>query len=285
MASDGWDQLTTARLILASLVAVAHSIGIFGHPFGLVSDDAMILFGHVAKFSVLAFFLISGLVIGRSLIKRSVLGDWMLPHFMMARFLRIYPPLLFSVALCAVLDVTLRYLGLNHYTGPATNLVRDSFSYLDSWQDIKSSLLSFGFRGGLTGSSNGPLWSLTLEMQAYVFVGLAAQIIVARSVSLKVVSAVALVYALRVRGLDGLNGYHFACFGCFAAGAGLSFLPLRFPKLLPVVTLDFSYSLYILHFPIILSPPQPAQRGLFLCQQGAFHGQNHCIFQETLGSV
>lgn len=30
---------------------------------------------------------------------------------------------------------------------------------------------------------------------------------------------------------------------------------------------------------------EPALCGLFLCQQGAFHGQNQCIFQETLGSV
>lgn len=252
MSNDGWDQLSTVRLILASIVAVGHAVGIFGYPFGLISETGLALAGYAAEFAVLSFFLISGMVIGRSLIRRVNEGDRLFLAFFKARLLRIYPPLIASVVLTGAFALILRVLHLDHYTGPASNLMRDSFSYLDNWPDVWKALITFGFRGGLGGSSNGPLWSLALEMQAYVFVGLVAQIIVAGSWSVRIASAVLLALALRARGLHGLEIYHYICFGCFAVGVGLSFLPIRFPKVLPVVTLDFSYSLYILHFPIML---------------------------------
>lgn len=252
MRSDGWGQFDTVRLVLAAVVAVGHTSEIFLNPFVEVPTAVWLITGALAQGAVLAFFLISGLVIGRSLVRSAKHGDLMFFSFMKKRFARIYPPLLFSVALAAFLAWVLTHLHLEHYSGPATRITRNSFSYLANWPDVQSALLSFGFRGGLTGSSNGPLWSLALEMQAYVFAGLVAQIIAARTILVKVASVVVLIIALRMRGLHGLDFYQFACFGLFAAGIGVSFLPLRFPNVLPVVRLDFSYSLYILHFPITL---------------------------------
>lgn len=39
MEDNGWKQLDTLRLILASIVAVGHAVGIFAHPFAAVSPQ------------------------------------------------------------------------------------------------------------------------------------------------------------------------------------------------------------------------------------------------------
>jgi peptidoglycan/LPS O-acetylase OafA/YrhL len=250
MRPDGWDQLDTARLILASIVAVGHAIEVFAIPFGLL--PSLDIFAWSSEFAVLAFFVISGLVIGRSLIVSSKNGDWLFLGFMKRRFRRIYPPLLFSVVLTASAALVLRQFALDHYSGAAPEPARVSFSYLDNWYEIAKSLATFGFRGDLSASSNGPLWSLALEMQAYVVAGLVAQAIAARSKWVMAASVIAVPVMLRARGAQLPDFYHFACFGCFVCGIALSFLPIRFPRLIPNVSIDFSYSLYILHFPIML---------------------------------
>src|SRR6266568_4997036 len=97
MKADGWDQLDTIRLILASIVVVDHAAGIFGRPFALVSTEVSDWLAFGAEWAVYLFFLISGLVIGRSLIRMSGNGDSLFLDFMRRRIARIYPPLLFSV--------------------------------------------------------------------------------------------------------------------------------------------------------------------------------------------
>src|ERR1700720_2535241 len=97
MKTSGWDQLDTMRLILASIVAVGHAIEVFAIPFGLL--PSLDVFAWASEFAVLAFFAISGLVIGRSLTSSSKKGDWLFLSFMKRRVRRIYPPLLFSVVL------------------------------------------------------------------------------------------------------------------------------------------------------------------------------------------
>jgi peptidoglycan/LPS O-acetylase OafA/YrhL len=250
MRKDGWDQLDMARLILASIVAVGHAIEIFAIPFGLL--PSMDLFAWASEFAVLAFFAISGLVIGRSLIQSSGSGDWLFLNFMKRRLRRIYPPLLFSVVLTASVAVVLSQIGLDRYAGAALEPARTEFSYLQNWYEIVKALATFGFRGDLSASSNGPLWSLALEMQAYVVAGLTAQAFAARSKWVVAVSVIAIPIVLRARGAQLPDLYHFACFGCFACGIAASFFPIRFPRVVPIVSIDFSYSLYILHFPIML---------------------------------
>lgn len=249
--NDGWNQLDTVRLILAAIVAVGHAVGIFAHPFGFASEWLNETLSDASIFAVLAFFLISGLVIGRSLQRLSKKSDLIITSFMWRRFLRIYPPLLFSVVLCVGLAEILHATGMDHYRGNAEP-VRTGFSYLENFRDVVIALMTFGFRGGLTGSSNGPLWSLALEMQAYVFAGLAVQIWVARAWEWKAVTAIILVVALRKRGALDLDLYHWGCFALFALGLALSRANLKFPHILPIVKIDFSYSLYILHFPLML---------------------------------
>lgn len=249
---DGWKQLDTVRLILASIVAIGHAVGIFARPFGAVSPLINDGLSQASEVAVALFFLTSGLVIGRSLISKSRNGDRLFLVFMWRRFARIYPPLLFSVALTVSMALILRALGLDHYLGTTQGLTRDSFSYLDNIKDVERALLTFGFRGGFTGSSNGPLWSLALEMQAYVVVGLFAQAFYSRRVSITVLCLAGVAFAIRAREGAALNELSIICFGLFALGVLLNIAKPTFPKLLPVVPIDFSYSLYILHFPIML---------------------------------
>ena len=164
-------------------------------------------------------------------------------------------------ALTASAALVLRQFGLDQYSGVASEPARVSFSYLDNWYEIAKALVSFGFRGDLSASSNGPLWSLGLEMQAYVVAGLVAQAIAARSKWVMAASVVAVPIMLRARGAQLPDLYHLECFGCFALGIAMSFFPIRFPRFLPIMPIDFSYSLYILHFPIMLFI-------FFICCQG-----------------
>jgi peptidoglycan/LPS O-acetylase OafA/YrhL len=252
MQDDGWKQLDTLRLILASVVAIDHAIGIFAHPFGAVSEPIDDSLSFASEVAVGIFFLTSGLVIGRSLITKTAYADRLFVVFMERRFSRIYPPLLFSVALTASMALLLRSVNLDHYNGPAHDLTRDSFSYLEDIGDVEKALLTFGFRGGLTGSSNGPLWSLALEMQAYVIVGLVAQALYSSKIWIKIICPIGVAIAIRARGTSLPNELSLICFGLFALGVLLNLFRPTFPKILPVVPVDFSYSLYILHFPIML---------------------------------
>ena len=108
-------------------------------------------------------------------------------------------------------------------------------------------------------------------MQAYVVAGLVAQAISARSKWIRAASVIAVPVMLRARGAQLPDLYHFACFGCFAFGIAMSFFPIRFPRLVPVVSIDFSYSLYILHFPIILFI-------FFICCQGEAPSNSRLIW-------
>jgi peptidoglycan/LPS O-acetylase OafA/YrhL len=171
---------------------------------------------------------------------------------MLRRLRRIYPPLLLSIIICIATGYSLRALGLDQYSGPATPY-RTSFSYLDYLPEIAKSIASFGFRGSLHGSSNGPLWSLVIEMQAYVFAGLIAQAIVARSTLVRIVTLVAIVVAVRARGLQWPADYELTGFACFAAGAAASLAGTRLPRLVPSIQFECSYSLYIFHFPVFLA--------------------------------
>jgi peptidoglycan/LPS O-acetylase OafA/YrhL len=252
MQDDGWKQLDTLRLILALVVAVGHVVQLFAHPFGVVTEAIYNTLSFASEVAVGIFFLTSGLVIGRSLVSKSAYGDRLFLVYMERRVSRIYPPLLFSVLLTALMAFLLKSFHLDHYVGTAHNLARESFSYLESLGDVERALLTFGFRGGLTGSSNGPLWSMTLEMQAYVVVGLLAQALYSRNSWLRIASLTGAAIAIGARGTEMPNELSLICFGLFALGVFLNLLKPTFPKMLPILPVDFSYSLYILHFPIML---------------------------------
>jgi peptidoglycan/LPS O-acetylase OafA/YrhL len=302
-----WAQLDTLRLILAGIVFCGHFHQVFIASVVGSASLAFAVFGFLARAAVLGFFVLSGLVICRSLILKSDDPDTLLLEFTSRRAARILPPLLASVALVFVLGLILQSTGLARYTGFASLPARDSYDYHLAW--VRDSLLSFGFRGDLTGLANGPLWSLALELQLYAIAGLAFQTWHSRSVWHGMPAACCLWVALRHTDIGncGID----LCYGSFGLGMavyaaqlyrrgremllllasfalsaclGLMFLaPASIAmldasafwlsaqtavvsafaalvvwlvgserSLLPVFSTDFSYSLYIFHFPILL---------------------------------
>jgi peptidoglycan/LPS O-acetylase OafA/YrhL len=66
--TSGWKQLDTARLLLSLIVVVAHANYVFMTPLGYTA--AFPIMEWMARYAVLAFLVLSGLVIGRSLALR-----------------------------------------------------------------------------------------------------------------------------------------------------------------------------------------------------------------------
>jgi peptidoglycan/LPS O-acetylase OafA/YrhL len=242
---SGWKQLDTVRLILAAVVVASHAYYVFITPLGYVVLAPVAEW--MARYAVLCFFVISGLVIGRTLRSR---GDGFMPY-MIRRVGRIYPPLIASIVLVVAIADVLSLAGVP--AGPLTDAgpMVNSFSY--DLGRIALSLATFGFRGWLGSEANAALWSLVIEMRCYVVAGLLARVVLARALSGKVMSGVALAVALAVLATDPMLDSVFAiCYAAFAFGLVLSLVVEGIPRLLPAVRVDISYSLYIVHQPVML---------------------------------
>ena len=243
--ASGWKQLDTARLILSSIVVASHVFYFFLTPLGYVTFAPVMEW--MARYAVLCFFVLSGLVIGRTL---DVRHDGFVP-FMIRRVGRIYPPLIASVVLVMAIDNVLRTCGV-----PAQGLANagpmiNSFSY--DLRAIALSLATFGFGGWLSSEANAALWSLVIEMRCYVVAGLLAQIVRSSTPAGKAIAAIALFGAIGILATDRLLSPLFAlCYVTFAFGLLLSRVVKRIPRLLPEIHVDISYSLYIIHQPIML---------------------------------
>jgi len=243
--ASGWKQLDAVRLILAAVVVVSHAYYVFITPLGYVVLAPVAEW--MARYAVLCFFAISGLVIGRTLRSRS---DGFVPY-MIRRLGRIYPPLIVSIVLVVAIAHALRWAGVP--AGPLADAgpMVNSFSY--DLGSVALSLATFGFRGWLASEANVALWSLVLEMRCYVVAGLLARIVLSRTLAGKTVSAMALVATLAMVATDPMLDSVFAiCYAAFAFGLVLSLVVGRIPRLLPEVRVDISYSLYIFHQPVML---------------------------------
>jgi len=244
-ATTGWKQLDTARLCLALLVVAAHANYIFITPLGYTASFPITEW--MARYAVLGFFVLSGLVIGRSLVQRR---DGFVP-FLIRRIGRIYPPLILSFVLLIAIDHVLRAAGIPTRTLPNAGPMTSSYSY-----DPPSAALclaTFGFRGWLASEANGALWSLVIEMRCYVVAGLLAQVAFSRSRAGKIGWSAALLGAVGLLARDPrLDPLITICYAAFAFGLLLNLAVKRIPPVLPVVRLDISYSLYIVHAPVML---------------------------------
>ena len=243
--ASGWKQLDTVRLILAAVVVISHAYYVFITPLGYVVLAPVAEW--MARYAVLCFFVISGLVIGRTLRSR---GDGFAPY-MIRRVGRIYPPLIANIILVVAIAHALRGAGVP--AGPLADAgpMVNSFSY--DLGRTALSLATFGFLGWLGSEANAALWSLVIEMRCYVVAGLLAQMILSRTYAGKAASAVALFAALAMVVTDPMLDAVFAiCYAAFAFGLVLSLVVVRIPRLLPEVRVDISYSLYIVHQPVML---------------------------------
>lgn len=162
-----------ARGVAALFVCIDHSYGFFLEPhFGPAAVYSRYI-ALAANQSVMVFFAISGFLITKSILANIERNTIFSPReFFFARIARIYPPLVFSVALTCLLYWVTQGLGLPGSSGHPYQigtfpLMREMFVV-----SAKDPLLSLVMCNGLL-LANGPLWTLCIEWWIYVTIGLA----------------------------------------------------------------------------------------------------------------
>ena len=171
--SPGFDAL---RLVLAFLVLVSHTwpLGGFGdEPRSPLAPTYLTLGG----FAVAGFFAMSGLLVGRSAVRRP------LGAFARARVLRIVPGYATAVIVTALPVAGLAWL---HEHGELAGFVDASpegpFGYIGRWllfgtdmvhgvQDVFTSSTPYGLASG-SSFVNGSLWTLPYEVRCYLVIGM-----------------------------------------------------------------------------------------------------------------
>lgn len=243
--------LDALRGFLSLVVVIAHVCQVFVQP---VSGPSVFL-GWAARIAVLCFFGLSGYVIAMSLHANRRRG-FQIGAYAMARVRRIVPPLLAVILLTAVAQIVLMMLGADYM--PIAKAARAAFGSNPSEQLL--ALVSLTLAGDLTGMGlNGPLWSLAYEIQLYVIAGLCALIAWAKPYIKALAAALLLLYVFHISVWVAFD-LQALCFVCFALGAAATALGTS-----TLTALDgwlrgsfiasagqYSYTLYIGHFPLLL---------------------------------
>ena len=173
--SGGFDVL---RLILAFLVLISHTwvLGGFGREPGSPFGPEILTLG---GFAVGGFFALSGMLVGRSALRRSP------SRFARARVARVLPAYWTALVLSALVAGTLGwlhdhgrvtgYIGLQA-GGPLLYVARNALlpiQFFHASNDVFTSSTPYGVA---TGGSwiNGSLWTLPYEIRCYIVIALVA---------------------------------------------------------------------------------------------------------------
>ena len=165
------------RALAALTVMIGHVRALFFVPFGQVSHPTIIArafyfitgFGHQA---VMVFFVLSGLLVGRSCVAAVKDNRWTWGHYLLRRLTRLYVVLLPALLLTVAWDEW--GIRLFRATGVYSALPSDSFILP---QSIIHNLSWSIFAGNIAFlmtvvvpplGSNGPLWSLSNEFWYYI---------------------------------------------------------------------------------------------------------------------
>jgi len=164
------------RGLSAYIVLIGHFWQVFFAPI-YNNEFIHLLLGSLARYAVLVFFVLSGFLIALSIDKNISKhnGIFNTYQYFRSRFLRIYPPLIFSILLVIGIGCVISFFDLHgnrSYQLPSDigTVARPSYSY--TIVEIVYTLLqtqSFSKGGYLF--VNGPLWSLTYEVGFYYLVG------------------------------------------------------------------------------------------------------------------
>jgi peptidoglycan/LPS O-acetylase OafA/YrhL len=163
-----FDHLASVRGLAALVVLFSHLVQIhFLRFFGL--DTPVHVASSVAsEYAVVVFFILSGYLIAHSLegnIERH--GRLRLGVYMAARIARLYPPMLFAVALSLSVYLCMGWFEMPGRDGPL-RLAGDLYSARDQVHiragEVVGALLML--QGML--DINGPLWSLYMEAKLYI---------------------------------------------------------------------------------------------------------------------
>lgn len=213
---DSW------RGILSLFVGIGHGITIFFYP--LYGSDNLVMYcaTALAHVAVVAFFVLSGFLISYSLINGSRYaksGTVGAKRYLISRFSRIYPPLIFSFLICYGVKYFLQFFNLpgfeeSFFLEGDKSLVREYFrfgryeviDYLLMW---KSTMLVV----------NGPLWSLIIEWWLYIFALGIAGIYFSKKLFVKLIYVVVTIFGLyKLFDVNSFAGHYLAMWllGLFA---------------------------------------------------------------------
>ena len=165
--------LDLVRGIASCLVLAAHILQLFLYPFLPKGAVLSSVSNHLAVFSVLIFFVLSGYLITGSLIqnyrRNGEIDEW---QFLRARIERIVPPFLAAILLTLCAAVVIRWLGMPAVEPSLRAGVHVSIGLagqLKAKAVIPTALLSNGLiPGSSTIPCNLALWSLSIEVWLYV---------------------------------------------------------------------------------------------------------------------
>lgn len=164
--------LEGARGFAAFLVFLAHINQWLIQPLTGLETTHRYVLSTCSHLSVLVFFTLSGYVIGQSLLanirRNGLLNDG---EFIRNRIIRIVPPFLFAFLLSVLVSVVIQAFGL--YGSRGFQLPGDLYSPRGTIAlDWKSTLATLFLSNGVIPNSqtiptNGPLWSLAIEVWLY----------------------------------------------------------------------------------------------------------------------
>ncbi len=169
------ESLDGMRGLAAILVFVAHFDQFYNLPAKGIDSTWANVVGHIASYSVMAFFVLSGYVITHSIYKNHTSSNcyrFNIGSFLISRISRIYPPFIFSL----ILSIAVYYIvtvfelhGSSSYK-TATDLYVSRDKITLEWQNYLWNLIMLPrFIPGLeTISINGPLWSIFYEWWMYI---------------------------------------------------------------------------------------------------------------------
>jgi peptidoglycan/LPS O-acetylase OafA/YrhL len=187
-----------------------------------------LLYGNhtLAIAAVIVFFVLSGYLVGGSVIRSMRKGSFSWNKYLFQRLTRLWTVLLPALLLCAILDICGKYLLQSqqniYHIGPIAETLP---SHLTLCAFFGSALFVQGIATGYFGTNN-PLWSLSYEFWFYIFFPLLVTALMAsKRKSVRVYSGFLLLVLVTACGWK-IGAY----FLIWLLGAGLAIVPLRLPS-------------------------------------------------------
>jgi peptidoglycan/LPS O-acetylase OafA/YrhL len=207
----GNERFDVGRGLAALVVFGAHINQFFVWRFFQANSLPEMVSGWAARAGVLLFFLLSGLLITRSIISNIKRNGCFDPvDYLLNRLARLYPPFLFALVLTVAIVCIVDHFDLPGSTGALGTVRPNGITY-----DYRELVHSLFLVEGMT-QANGPLWTLYIEVRFYLAAMGIAMIVRSQSSASKVLGTALVLVAAWF----GLGLYKFWFFGLvWAAGA------------------------------------------------------------------
>jgi peptidoglycan/LPS O-acetylase OafA/YrhL len=181
------------RGVMAIIVLIAHINQVFW--IRLYGTDSIILkiIGTMARHAVLIFFLLSGYLITLSIINNIQINKkFNYIDYFISRFIRIYPPFIGSLIVTVVIWGIIHYFNLagkyNYGLPMDLYVVREKYDLT-----VKSIVEALMLQKENITKSNGPLWSLFIEIKIYFLVAIVMIFATKKTIKIRVLTLITIV--------------------------------------------------------------------------------------------